>query len=330
MADEAIDFRIPLGEWAETAEDWVQEVFDTPLGWLADLMRMLFNLVTDGLAAVLPFEVPEWAPLILALVIGAALYFITRSWKLGLGSTLMLGLILGGLHLPPWYIAALVFAGIAWLAKSWKLALGTLAGMVLIFGVDLWEEAMDTLGLVTVATLISVVVGVPLGIAAAYSKTFSTILRPILDFLQTMPPMVYLIPAIAFFSVGVVPGMVATILFSMAPSARLTELGIRGVDSEVVEAAEAFGAGTPRILRQVQLPLAVPTIMAGINQVIMLGLSMVVIAGMVGAGALGGEVTRALASNNLALGVEAGICVVVLAMFLDRITAYSGRTGSNH
>ncbi|WP_168198677.1 proline/glycine betaine ABC transporter permease [Nesterenkonia sp. NBAIMH1] len=325
MADEAIDFRIPLGDWTETAEDWIQDVFDTPLGLLADLMRMLFDIITDGLASVLPVEVPEWSPLILALLLGLGLGFAAKSWRLGLGTALVLGLILGGLHLPPWYIVAVVFAAIAWLAKSWKLALGTLVGMTLIFGVGLWEEAMDTLALVAVATLVSIVIGVPLGIAAAYSRTFSAGLRPVLDFLQTMPPMVYLIPAIAFFSVGVVPGMVATILFSMAPSARLTELGIRGVNHEVVEAGEAFGASTSRILRQIQLPLAVPTIMAGINQVIMLGLSMVVIAGMVGAGALGGEVVRALSGNDLALGVEAGICVVVLAMFLDRITAHSGR-----
>ncbi|MGO3886992.1 MAG: ABC transporter permease, partial [Mycetocola sp.] len=146
-------------------------------------------------------------------------------------------------------------------------------------------------------------------------------IKPSLDFLQTMPAFVYLIPALILFRVGVVPGIVATIIFAMAPGVRLTELGIRGVDKEVVEAGQAFGATPGRILRQIQLPLAMPSIMAGVNQVIMLSLSMVVIAGMVGAGGLGGQVVAALNRIDVGLGFEAGLSVVIIAIFLDRLSA---------
>jgi ABC-type proline/glycine betaine transport system permease subunit len=183
---------------------------------------------------------------------------------------------------------------------------------------------MDTLALVLVASVLAIVFSVPLGILAAKSVVASNIIRPILDFMQTMPAFVYLIPALILFRVGVVPGIVATIIFAMAPGVRLTELGIRGVDREVVEAGQAFGASPWRILRQIQLPLAMPTIMAGINQVIMLSLSMVVIAGMVGAGGLGADVVASLNRIDVALGFEAGLAVVILAIFLDRLTAALG------
>lgn len=229
------------------------------------------------------------------------------------------------LSTPPWWAITLIFAALAWWIRSWKLAIGTVLGFVLIFGVNQWENAMSTLALVLVATVTAVIIAVPLGILAATSRTFSALIRPVLDFLQTMPPMVYLIPALVIFRVGVIPGMVATILFSLAPGVRFTELGIRRVDREVVEAGEAFGASRWRILRQVQLPLALPTIMAGINQVIMLALSMVVIAGMVGAGGLGGQVVGSLNRLDEGLGFEAGISVVILAIFLDRLTSFAGK-----
>ena len=222
---------------------------------------------------------------------------------------------------PPWWVMTLILAGLGWWIKSWKLAVGTVAGMVIIYGVNQWDHAMETLSLVVLATIIAVILGIPLGILASTSKTMSAIIRPIMDLMQTMPPMVYLIPALVMFRVGVVPGMVATVIFAMVPGVRFTELGIRGVQADVVEAGEAFGASRWRILRQIQLPLAVPTIMAGVNQVIMLALSMVVIAGMVGAGGLGGEVVASLNRIDTALGVEAGISVVIIAMYLDRITA---------
>ena len=237
--------------------------------------------------------------------------------------------IYGGLEwalsTPPFWIIILVIAAIAFVVRGWKLAVGTAIGLLVIVGVDQWDNAMDTLALVLVAAVVAIVVAIPIGIWAARSDRVSRIVRPVLDFLQTMPAFVYLIPAIIFFGVGAVPGMIATILFALAPGVRLTELGIRGVDPEIVEAGQAFGATPGRILRQIQLPLALPSIMAGINQVIMLSLSMVVIAGMVGAGGLGGEIVRAIGRINVGLGFEAGVSVVIIAMILDRITSALGR-----
>lgn len=234
-------------------------------------------------------------------------------------------LLLWALMTPEWWIVTIVLAALGWWLRSWQLALGTVIGFVLIVGVNQWENAMSTLSLVTIATLIAVVFAIPIGILAAKSYTGSKIIRPIMDFMQTMPPMVYLIPALVIFRVGVVPGMVATVIFAMAPGVRFTELGIRGVDAEVVEAGKAFGSTPGKILRQIQLPLAMPTIMAGVNQVIMLSLSMVVIAGMVGAGGLGGEVVASLNRINAGLGFESGLAVVILAMYLDRLTSITAK-----
>ena len=225
---------------------------------------------------------------------------------------------------PPFWAVLLVLVALAFFLRGWKFALGTALSFVLIVGVGQWENAMATLALVLVASGIAVLISVPLGILAARNDVASRIIRPILDFLQTMPAFVYLIPALILFRVGVVPGIVATVLFAMAPGVRFTELGIRGVDREVVEAGTAFGASSGRILRQIQFPLALPSIMAGINQVIMLALSMVVIAGMVGAGGLGGDIVRSLTSLNVGLGFEAGLSVVILAIVLDRMTASLG------
>ncbi|MEW1636953.1 ABC transporter permease/substrate binding protein [Streptomyces sp. NPDC093801] len=223
----------------------------------------------------------------------------------------------------------LLFAGIlavvAWWLRGLLAGLLAFAGLALVDSLGLWSEAMSTLSLVLVATLITLVVAVPLGVLAARSDRVSALLRPALDFMQTMPAMVYLIPGVIFFGVGVVPGIIATIVFSLPPGVRMTELGIRQVDGELVEAAEAFGT-TPRdILLRLQLPLALPTIMAGVNQVIMLGLSMVVIAGMVGGGGLGGAVYRAIGNVDIGLGFEAGLSIVILAMYLDRMTGALGR-----
>lgn len=221
---------------------------------------------------------------------------------------------------PPFWVIIIAITAIAWLAKGYKLAIGTVIGLLLIGAVGQWTHAMQTIALTLVAVVIAVVVAIPVGIWAARSQTVSAIVRPILDFLQTMPAFVYLIPAIFLFGVGVVPGIVATILFAIAPGVRLTELGIRGVDKEVVEAGNAFGATPGRILRQIQLPLARPSIMAGVNQVIMLSLSMAVIASMVGAPGLGKDIIQALSRVDIALGFEAGLAVVIIAMILDRIT----------
>jgi glycine betaine/proline transport system permease protein/glycine betaine/proline transport system substrate-binding protein len=249
------------------------------------------------------------------------------DWFFGFLKTLYQGLYDGVYWVftaPSVGVIIVVVALLALVARGWKFGLGTAAGLVFILGVDQWDAAMSSLALVIVAAFLAILLSVPLGIWAAKNGTVSALVKPVMDFLQTMPALVYLIPALALFRIGVPPGIFATILFALAPGVRLTELGIRGVDKEVVEAGQAFGAGPARILRQIQLPLAMPSIMAGINQIIMLSLSMVVIAGFVGAGGLGGEVTRALSAYDKPLGFEAGMAVVVLAIMLDRFTGAFG------
>ncbi|UER55982.1 proline/glycine betaine ABC transporter permease [Kineosporiaceae bacterium SCSIO 59966] len=233
-------------------------------------------------------------------------------------------LLSGALAAPPFWLVIIVFTALAWWLRSWRFALFTALGFYLIRALDQWLTAMDTLALVIMAATVSVVLAVPLGIWAARSETVSHVVRPVLDFMQTMPAMVYLIPSLAAFGIGAVPGMVATVVFAMPPGVRLTELAIRQVDPEVVEAGRAFGSPPGRILRQIQLPLALPTIMAGVNQVIMLALSMVVLASMVGAGGLGSEVLSALGRVDVARGVEAGLAVVILAIYLDRLLSSLG------
>ncbi|WP_106848961.1 proline/glycine betaine ABC transporter permease [Blastococcus sp. Marseille-P5729] len=224
------------------------------------------------------------------------------------------------LSTPIYLVMIAVFAALAWWVTSWKLAVFTVIGFYLIRAFDQWDNAMSTIALVLVAVTIALLIAIPLGIWAARSDAVSRLIKPLLDLMQTLPALVYLVPAITIFSVGIAPGAIATLIFALPPGVRLTELAIRGVDKEVVEAGNAFGASRGRILRQIQLPLALPTIMAGVNQVIMLALSMVVLAGMAGAGGLGGAVTASLARLNVPLGVEAGLAVVIIAIFLDRLS----------
>ncbi len=204
------------------------------------------------------------------------------------------------------------------------MAIFTLIGLFLLYGMGFWEETMDTLALVISSTLIALLIGIPLGIVASRSDRFERFVRPILDFMQTMPAFVYLIPAILFFSVGNVPGVVATVVFALPPGVRLTNLGIRGVQEDVIEASRAFGCTDRQLLYKVQIPLAMPTIMAGVNQVIMLALSMVVIASMVGAAGLGERVYTGILQAKIGLGFEAGLGIVIIAIFLDRITQSFG------
>ncbi|WP_082538513.1 MULTISPECIES: proline/glycine betaine ABC transporter permease [unclassified Pseudonocardia] len=229
--------------------------------------------------------------------------------------------LIGVLEAPDPVVFALLFALIGLLLRGWEFAVVAFVGLLFIIGVEQWAAAMQTLALVLVATVIALVIAIPLGILAARSRWASNVIKPVLDMMQTMPAFVWLVPVVTLFSIGVVPGVVATIIFALPPGVRLTELGIRGVDGEIVEASNSFGATPQQTLFGVQLPLAMPTIMAGINQVIMLALSMAVIAGLVGAEGLGGQVTGAIATLNLGLGFEAGLSVVILAIYLDRVTA---------
>ncbi|MEN1884225.1 ABC transporter permease/substrate binding protein [Streptomyces mirabilis] len=228
------------------------------------------------------------------------------------------------LQAPEPLLLAGIFAVIAFWLRGTSAGVLTFVGFAFIDSLELWEDAMVTLSLVLVATLIALVVSVPVGIWAARSDRVSGIVRPVLDFMQTLPAMIYLIPAILFFGTGAPAGIVATLIFALAPGVRMTELGIRQVDKELVEAADAFGT-TPRdTLLRIQLPLALPTVMAGVNQVIMLGLSMAAIAGMVGTGGLGGDVNEAIGQLNVGLGSEAGVAIVILAIYLDRMTSALG------
>ncbi len=217
-----------------------------------------------------------------------------------------------------------VFTAIAAWIAGWKVGLFSLLGFGYILNIGLWDPAMDTIALVITAELILMIIGIPIGIWAGRNDTVHNLVRPVLDFLQTMPAFVYLIPAVMFLGLGMVPGVVATFIFAIAPLIRLTDLGIRQVPKDLIEASDAFGSTEWQKLIKVQLPVARTTIMAGVNQSIMLGLSMVVIAAMIGAGGLGSEVLRAIQRINIGNGFEAGLAVVILAIYLDRITATFG------
>ena len=223
------------------------------------------------------------------------------------------------LSIPSGIFLLLMFV-IGWRAASWKVGLFAVISFYLVGTMGVWDELMITLALVTTAVLFSLLIGLPLGIVSSRSDTFYAIVRPILDIMQTTPPFVYLVPAVMLFSIGNVPGLIATIIFGMPPVIRLTNLGIRQVDKQYVEAASAFGSSPRQILWKIQLPLATPTIMAGVNQNIMLSLSMVVIAAIIGAGGLGLEVYAGLERLNIGQAFVGGIGIVLLAMVLDRIT----------
>jgi glycine betaine/proline transport system permease protein len=226
------------------------------------------------------------------------------------------------LHLPHALILAVLLSALAYYLGKWTFGLFTLAGLLLIYNLGYWDNTMDTLALVLTAALVSIAIGIPLGIWCAQSSRVRKICTPVLDFMQTMPAFVYLIPAVTFFGLGVVPGVIASVIFAVPPTIRLTDLGIRQVDSDLVEAAHAFGSTRSQILVKLQLPMALPSIMAGINQTIMLALSMVVISSMIGAQGIGADVYRAVTQVKTGQGFEAGLAIVVLAIVLDRMTQY--------
>lgn len=285
-----IEFDIPLGEWVESGVEWLS----TNASGFFNGITVGVDAMVTGFQSLLLFPHPYIMIVILAIIAYLMTskghkFFSKGAWKSG-----------GGI------------------------AIFTVLGLLLLQLMGYWEETMQTIALILVSALIALVIGIPLGVYAARHDRAEQVIRPILDFMQTLPPFVYLIPAIIFFSVGNVPGIIATIVFSLPPAVRLTNLGIRNVQKDVVEASVAFGCTQRQLLYKVQIPLAKPTILAGVNQVIMLALSMVVIASMVGAGGLGQAVYKGILKADMALGFEAGVGIVILAIFLDRVTQALG------
>jgi len=244
--------------------------------------------------------------------------------RLGSGiGTMTEGIELALQAVPVWMVTA-IFVLTGFWRVGWKFALFCLACCLVIDGTGFWPQTMVTLALIIAATVISLVIGLPLGIWVAKSDRVAAVVRPTLDFMQTMPAFVYLIPAAMLFGLGRVPGVLATVIFAMPPVVRLTSLGIRQVNKEQVEAGVTFGCTPMQVLFKVQIPGALPSIMAGINQTIMMALSMVIIASMVGAGGLGNDVLASIQRLDIGLGFESGLAVVLLAIMLDRITETVG------
>lgn len=228
------------------------------------------------------------------------------------------------LMFPPFYVIILLIAFLAWKRTGWGVTILTLAGMTLIWSMGYWPQTMATLALILSSAFIALLMGIPLGIWAAKKPMAGKLMRPVLDLMQTMPAFVYLIPAVLFFGLGKVPGAFATVIFAMPPAVRLTQLGISQVPQDIVEATRSFGATSRQLLFKVELPLALPTILAGVNQTIMMALSMVVISAMIAAGGLGEVVLKGITQLKIGLGFEGGIAVVILAIILDRITQSFG------
>ncbi|HEY8472107.1 MAG TPA: ABC transporter permease subunit [Natronosporangium sp.] len=355
--NEWFGWRVPLGDWIDSGIDWLLSTFRFLWTFIRDSLETAYGELASWLIQ------PRWWLLVLLVGLlgwfaASELRDRTRpAWRYGLiAAGAMLAVDVGvwlvdrlGAELdvhgvgvmshnlvaldrpasvlmlvPASWVLILLLAALGTLARGWLFGLFALATLLLIDLVAQWENAMQTFALVLLACAIAAVIGIPIGIGAARSQLVSSIVRPVLDFMQALPALIYVLIAVAFFSVGVVPGMVATVIFAMPPAVRLTELGIRQVDAEVVEAGHAFGSSPAKILRQIQLPLATPTIMAGVNQVIMLTLAMVVLAGMVGTPGLGRIVFGAITTGNTGLGLEGGISVVILAIYLDRVTAAIG------
>ena len=233
-------------------------------------------------------------------------------------------LVVGSLEyvllVPPALLMVAILGVIAFLLAGWRVSLFTVLGLVFVISLNLWEAAMQTLALVLAATVVALAIGIPIGIIAAKSSALETAIRPILDVAQTMPAFVYLVPIVVLLGIGAGPALIATVIFAMPPAVRLTMLGIQQVPKDTVEAAHAFGATPWQTLFKVELPLSLKTIMAGVNQVIMLSLSMVVIAGLAGAGGLGEPVVTGLSQLDVGISFVGGVGIVVIAIMLDRIT----------
>lgn len=226
---------------------------------------------------------------------------------------------------PPVLLILIICALSYFLHRNWKLVIGVAAALLLIVNMGYWDRTLETVALVVYSTLISCILGIPIGIAAAHRRWLYTLLRPILDLMQTIPTFVYLIPTLMLFGLGMVPGLISTVIFAIPAPIRLTQLGIISVPKDLLDAGKAFGASRLQLLWKVELPHALPSIMAGLTQCIMLSLSMVVIAALVGADGLGKPVVRALNSVNIAQGIEAGLAIVIVAIVLDRLLKKPGQ-----
>lgn len=231
----------------------------------------------------------------------------------------------------PWPLVILAIAGIAWVAsRSWRIVAGTVLTLLLIGWFDMWIDTMRTISMIFVCTLVSIALGLPLGILMARSNRLRNVVSPILDVMQTLPSFVYLIPVVMLLGIGRVPGLIAVVIYALPPMIRLTDLGIRLVDRDTLEAADAFGSSSWQKLWKVQMPLALPTIMAGINQTIMMALAMVVIASMIGVQGLGQPVLRAISNQYFTLGVFNGLAIVGIAIMFDRVSQAYGRRIQKH
>lgn len=277
-------------------------------------MDQLTNLITDN-----KIPIGIWARAFIEWIkvyLGPLFDFISE--KIGGGMDASVDWLSSD-HVPPLIFIA-VFAALAYLRqRDWKITLLVVIGFLFILNLNLWDEMVATLLLVIYSTFVSLAIGIPLGILCARRQWLYNVVAPVLDLIQTLPSFVYLVPALALFGLGMVPGVVATFLFAIAAPVRLTYLGITQVPVSLVEAGESFGSTRWQLLAKVKLPAAMPTIMAGVTQTIMLSLSMVVIAALVGAPGLGVPVVRALASANVSLGFESGLAIVALAIILDRV-----------
>jgi glycine betaine/proline transport system permease protein len=231
----------------------------------------------------------------------------------------------------PWPLIIIIIAGLAWLgSRSIKVVIGTIISFFLIGFFGMWNDTMSTLAIISVSTLVCISLGIPLGILMARSNRVQAIVTPILDIMQTIPAFVYLIPVVMLLGIGKVPGLIAVCIYALPPVVRLTNLGIRLVDKEALEAANAFGATDQQILFGVQIPLALPNIFAGINQTIMMALSMVVITSMIGVAGLGVPVLRSISNQYLALGLMNGLAIVALAIIFDRVSQHYGKRLQKH
>lgn len=252
----------------------------------------------------------------------AALFSPLQAFLIGAEKTLLA---------TPWPIVLLVIGALGWFAsRSWKVVVGCTAALALIGYFDMWDDTMRTMSMIFVCTVLSIVVGLPIGIFMARSERMQNFVNPILDVMQTMPSFVYLIPVVMLLGIGRVPGVIAVVIYAIPPMIRLTNLGIRMVDKDVLEAADAFGSSSWQKLWKVQLPLALPTIMAGINQTIMMALAMVVIASMIGVQGLGQPVLRAINSQYFTLGMFNGLAIVGIAIIFDRISQAFGQRLQRH